>query len=83
MVLDESERTYMGFDRWLPSAPKVEKPRSVFNAASLAYIGDCIYEVRFSIIHSSILVWDLILSTVKKKRFSEVIFHCLLKFLVW
>lgn len=67
MVLDESERTYMGFDRWLPSAPKVEKPRSVFNAASLAYIGDCIYEVRFSIIHSSILVWDLILSTVKKK----------------
>lgn len=45
VVLEESERTYMGFERWLPSAPKVEKPRSVFNAASLAYIGDCIYEL--------------------------------------
>lgn len=37
--------TYMGYDVWLPSAPKVEKPRSVFNAASLAYIGDCIFEL--------------------------------------
>ncbi|KAG2313868.1 hypothetical protein Bca52824_016990 [Brassica carinata] len=27
------------------SPPKVEKPRSVFNAASLAYIGDSIYEI--------------------------------------
>ena len=35
----------MGYDTWLPSAPKVEKPRSTYNAASLAYIGDCIYEV--------------------------------------
>lgn len=35
----------MGYDVWLPSAPKVEKPRSVFNAASLAYIGDCIFEL--------------------------------------
>lgn len=35
----------MGYDVWLPSAPKVEKPRSVFNAASLAYVGDCIFEV--------------------------------------
>lgn len=41
----ESDETYMGYDRWLPSPPKVVKPRSVFNAASLAYIGDCIYEV--------------------------------------
>ncbi|TXG68632.1 hypothetical protein EZV62_003567 [Acer yangbiense] len=39
--LDES---YMGYDVWLPNAPKVQKPRSVFNAAALAYIGDCIYE---------------------------------------
>ncbi|KAK0598576.1 hypothetical protein LWI29_035978 [Acer saccharum] len=31
-------------DVWLPNAPKVQKPRSVFNAAALAYIGDCIYE---------------------------------------
>ncbi|KAM3267692.1 mini-ribonuclease 3 isoform X3 [Capsicum chacoense] len=41
----KSEGTYMGYDVWLPSAPKVEKPRSVFNAASLAYIGDCILEL--------------------------------------
>ncbi|GAY33954.1 hypothetical protein CUMW_276310 [Citrus unshiu] len=40
--LDES---YMGYERWLPNPPKVGKPRSVFNAASLAYIGDCIYEL--------------------------------------
>ncbi|KAK2653809.1 hypothetical protein Ddye_013665 [Dipteronia dyeriana] len=40
--LDES---YMGYDVWLPNAPKVQKPRSVFNAAALAYIGDCIYEL--------------------------------------
>ncbi|KAK1549122.1 hypothetical protein Q3G72_019831 [Acer saccharum] len=31
-------------DVWLPNAPKVQKPRSVFNAAALAYMGDCIYE---------------------------------------
>ncbi|KAL3375608.1 hypothetical protein AABB24_006863 [Solanum stoloniferum] len=37
--------TYMGYDVWLPRAHKVEKPRSVFNAASLAYIGDCIFEL--------------------------------------
>eukprot|EP01018_Ginkgo_biloba_P021645 Gb_25520 [translate_table: standard] len=30
---------------WLPSAPKVSDPRSIYNAASLAYLGDCIYEV--------------------------------------
>jgi len=36
----------MGFERWwLPAAPKVKKPRSTYNAASLAYLGDCIYEV--------------------------------------
>ncbi|KAK1576302.1 hypothetical protein Q3G72_012762 [Acer saccharum] len=40
--LDES---YVGYDIWLPNAPKVQKPRSVFNAAALAYIGDCIYEM--------------------------------------
>nr|XP_043624353.1 mini-ribonuclease 3 isoform X2 [Erigeron canadensis] len=39
------EEKYMGLDTWMPSAPKVEKPRSLYNAASLAYIGDCIYEV--------------------------------------
>ncbi|XP_054782952.1 uncharacterized protein LOC129290254 isoform X3 [Prosopis cineraria] len=40
----EPDETYLGYERWLPSPPKVVKPRSVFNAASLAYIGDCIYE---------------------------------------
>lgn len=35
----------MGYERWLPSPPEVKKPRSVYNAASLAYIGDCIYEL--------------------------------------
>ena len=43
MNLEES--TYMGYERWLPSPPKVEKPRSSHNAAALAYIGDSIYEV--------------------------------------
>ncbi|VFQ65459.1 unnamed protein product [Cuscuta campestris] len=37
--------TCMGYETWLPSPPKVEKPRSVFNAAALAYIGDCIFEL--------------------------------------
>ncbi|KAK1575788.1 hypothetical protein Q3G72_008294 [Acer saccharum] len=32
-------------DVWLPNAPKVQKPRSVFNEAALACIGDCIYEL--------------------------------------
>lgn len=40
------EEKYMGFERWwLPAAPKVKKPRSTYNAVSLAYLGDCIYEV--------------------------------------
>ncbi|KAL3824444.1 hypothetical protein ACJIZ3_020473 [Penstemon smallii] len=37
--------TYLGYETWLPSPPKVEKPRSMFNPASLAYIGDSIYEL--------------------------------------
>ncbi|GAB2269264.1 hypothetical protein Dimus_004189 [Dionaea muscipula] len=39
------ETTYLGYERWMPSPPKVEKPQSAFNAAILAYIGDCIYEL--------------------------------------
>ncbi|KAI4355517.1 hypothetical protein L6164_004281 [Bauhinia variegata] len=42
---EEQDQTYLGYEQWLPNAPKVVKPRSVFNAASLAYIGDCIYEL--------------------------------------
>ncbi|EFH70748.1 hypothetical protein ARALYDRAFT_314742 [Arabidopsis lyrata subsp. lyrata] len=39
----------IGYDKWFPSPPKVEKPRSVFNAASLAYIGDSIYEQGYQV----------------------------------
>ncbi|RDX76630.1 mrnC, partial [Mucuna pruriens] len=41
----EQDETYLGYEKWLPTPPKVVKPRSVFNAATLAYIGDCIYEL--------------------------------------
>ncbi|KAL8458521.1 hypothetical protein ACS0TY_036154 [Phlomoides rotata] len=41
-VLDEK---YLGYETWLPTPPQAEKPRSVFSPASLAYIGDCIYEL--------------------------------------
>lgn len=44
---EEVVDSYMGYETWSPSPPKLEKPRSVFNAASLAFIGDSIYEVRF------------------------------------
>lgn len=43
----KTDNLYLGYEQWLPSPPKVQKPRSVFNAASLAYLGDCIYEVCF------------------------------------
>lgn len=43
----KKEEFYLGYEQWMPSPPKVQKPRSVFNAASLAYIGDSIYEVLF------------------------------------
>ena len=42
---EEDDETYLGYEKWLPTPPKVVKPRSVFNAATLAYIGDCIYEL--------------------------------------
>ncbi|AEE33190.1 unnamed protein product [Arabidopsis thaliana] len=42
---DGFDDTCVGYEKWFPSPPKVEKPRSVFNAASLAYIGDSIYEI--------------------------------------
>ncbi|XP_043718517.1 uncharacterized protein LOC122666569 [Telopea speciosissima] len=41
----KSEELYLGYERWLPAAPKVKKPKSIYNAATLAYIGDCIYEL--------------------------------------
>ncbi|KAK7261724.1 hypothetical protein RIF29_28042 [Crotalaria pallida] len=42
---DDDDDVYLGYERWLPTPPRVVKPRSVFNAATLAYIGDCIYEL--------------------------------------
>ncbi|RWR77610.1 mini-ribonuclease 3 isoform X1 [Cinnamomum micranthum f. kanehirae] len=40
------EEQYLGYPTWLPaSPPKVKKPRSIYNAASLAYIGDGVYEL--------------------------------------
>ncbi|CAA0821131.1 Ribonuclease III family protein [Striga hermonthica] len=42
---EELGGSYLGYETWLPTPPKVEKPRSVLNPASLAYIGDCIYEL--------------------------------------
>ncbi|KAF1859190.1 hypothetical protein Lal_00009774, partial [Lupinus albus] len=42
---DDDNGVYLGYEKWLPTPPKVVKPRSVFNAATLAYIGDCIYEL--------------------------------------
>ncbi|XP_021902957.1 uncharacterized protein LOC110818393 isoform X3 [Carica papaya] len=44
-VANKRDESYMGYEIWLPRPPKVDKPRSVYNAASLAYIGDCIYEL--------------------------------------
>ncbi|XP_042485826.1 uncharacterized protein LOC122066065 [Macadamia integrifolia] len=41
----KSEELYLGYERWLPAAPEVKKPRSIYNAATLAYMGDSIYEV--------------------------------------
>ncbi|KAF2615575.1 hypothetical protein F2Q70_00013863 [Brassica cretica] len=41
----DDEDSCVGYEKWFPSPPKVKKPRSVFNAASLAYIGDFIYEI--------------------------------------
>ncbi|KAH8520813.1 hypothetical protein H0E87_002027 [Populus deltoides] len=45
IVQEQLDDSYLGYERWLPSPPKVEKPRSVFNAATLAYIGDSIFEL--------------------------------------
>ncbi|KAL3682812.1 hypothetical protein R1sor_000834 [Riccia sorocarpa] len=48
-VSDGSQKQDSGRQRqqqpWLPEAPAVEKPRAVYNAAALAYIGDAIYEL--------------------------------------
>ncbi|KAL1538233.1 putative disease resistance protein RGA1 [Salvia divinorum] len=35
----ESSESYLGYETWTPKPPRVEKPRSAFNPASLAYLG--------------------------------------------
>ncbi|KAI9397431.1 hypothetical protein POPTR_003G038400v4 [Populus trichocarpa] len=44
-MIEQLDDSYLGCERWLPSRPKVEKPPSVFNAATLAYIDDSIFEL--------------------------------------
>ncbi|XP_068648479.1 uncharacterized protein [Aristolochia californica] len=39
------EELYLGYQRWLPVAPQVKSPRSIYNAATLAYVGDSVYEL--------------------------------------
>ncbi|XP_057504781.1 uncharacterized protein LOC130788253, partial [Actinidia eriantha] len=39
------EETYLGYETLLPNLPKAEKPRSIYNVVSLAYIRDSIYEL--------------------------------------
>jgi hypothetical protein len=62
--------TYMGFEKWwLPPPPEVKKPRSLYSAASLAYLGDCIYEVRIRPCehrYRSVLVVELKLAFCRK-----------------
>jgi ribonuclease-3 family protein len=42
---EKVDGTYMGYEAWLPDPPKLQKPLSLHNAASLAFIGDCVYEL--------------------------------------
>lgn len=41
----KEEGDVKGCGIWLPDAPTVRQPRASYNAASLAYLGDCIYEL--------------------------------------
>ncbi|KAL6559962.1 hypothetical protein OROGR_005079 [Orobanche gracilis] len=42
---EELVGSYLGYETWLPTPHKVEGPRSLLSPPSLAYIGDCIYEL--------------------------------------
>lgn len=39
------EEDGQGHQIWLPKGPLVPRPKAHYNAASLAYLGDCIYEL--------------------------------------
>ncbi len=58
---------------WLPQPPFVEKPRAVHNAASLAYLGDVIYEVH-AFIQSLLLLFLLSLSYLEENLGSRMVF---------
>lgn len=57
---NEIDDNCIGYEKWFPSPPKVGKPRSVFNAASLAYIGDSIYEVSLHFHYDFVLRVSLV-----------------------
>ena len=60
--VSKTDDSYLGYERWLPSPPKVQKPRSIFNAAALAYLGDGIYEVCYLLnLFSAIQIYQVIL----------------------
>ncbi|WZZ47745.1 hypothetical protein YC2023_044004 [Brassica napus] len=61
----DDEDSCVGYEKWFPSPPKVKKPRSVFNAASLAYIGDSIYEESNSVDTPSKLLNHLLFGFVQ------------------
>ncbi|WVY99705.1 hypothetical protein V8G54_025775 [Vigna mungo] len=66
-IEEEQDETYLGYEKWLPTPPKVVKPRSVFNAATLAYIGDCIYELirsKFQAVFLENYVYDCLKNTL-------------------
>lgn len=44
---EQTNEMYLGYETWSPvtAKPKVNKPRSVHTAATLAYLGDCIFEL--------------------------------------
>ena len=46
-IVAKDEGDVQGNPLWLPDAPLVPRPRASYNAASLAYLGDSIYEVLF------------------------------------
>lgn len=60
--VDESSESFLGYETWVPKPPEAEKPRSTFNPASLAYLGDCIYEVciLFSIDYGLVVIKCLV-----------------------
>lgn len=70
--LGEFSESYMGYETWMPKPPRAENPRSTFNPASLAYLGDCIYEV--SIYFSPMLSIEYWSKCLMQMQLSEELF---------